>query len=359
MPAAPLPAALPSSPAAQYYARGREAFFRAADAAGLQTHCFLAGSLYLRLHLAGQALKEKLTRAMRHIEIPAAPMGAEVLDVYCFDSASTGVPMPPPPWPPTAYGQKGHILGYNDGAMHCVYQPGVDILHLYNRTENAALYWVDAAETIPYWEASFPMRGLVHWWSLATPWQLMHAGAVGFADGGVLLAGKSGSGKSTTALSCLGTELSYASDDYVLVRTGPAPYVASMYSTAKLVPDNLHRLPALEEKIVNAGALGSEKALFFLAEHFRSGISTGFPVRALFLPRVTGGPDTSLTPATPAEALFALAPTTVLHLEGGSREAFAKMSTLSKTVPVFWLNLGTELPQIPATIARYLRTGAA
>ena len=123
------------------------------------------------------------------------------------------------------------------------------------------------------------------------PLQLMHAGAVGYADGGVLLAGKSGSGKSTTALACLASDLLFASDDYVCVATTAQPWVHSLYSTAKLVPGNLSRFPELSGKLSNPDRLTTEKAMVNVHAHFPAKVLSGFPIRAILLPRAGAGAD--------------------------------------------------------------------
>jgi len=344
-------------PARDYFSAAQQAFEKAAVKAGEIRLTFRLGDGFLCLRFAGPALVERLTRAMRHIECPLPDGVAADLTVNCFDSITTGTLMPPPTWPATAYGVKGHIENYNTADHHTLYQPGIDILNLYERSTATGLYWVEKAETIPYWEASFPMRGMVHWWSREKPLQLMHAGAVGLPEGGVLLAGKSGSGKSTSALACLAGGLDYVSDDYIMADVA-TPYVYSMYSTAKLVPENTARFPAFEKMISNPAELQQSKALIYLYEHFPKQISAGFPVKAILMPRVTGLRDTSLSPAKASASLFALAPTTVMHLEGHSKLAFEKTRDLVQQLPHYWLNSGTDLMQIPQTIRNFLEKGA-
>lgn len=208
---------------------------------------------------------------------------------------------------------------------------------------------------LPYWEVSFPMRCIIHWWCRQQPYQLVHAGAVGFNDGGVLLTGKSGSGKSTTALACLNSPLEYAGDDYVLTKGGSNPFVYSLYNSAKLVPEGIGQLPHLASKVSNPTKLQNEKALLFLNAHFPEKLSPGFPIKAIFLPHITREKETRLRPATQMQALAALAPTSILHLEGDSRLAFDKMSALVKLVPSYWLDVGSNLDSIPGVITRFLR----
>ena len=80
----------------------------------------------------------------------------------------------------------------------------------------------------------------------------------------LLLAGRSGSGKSTTAMLAFDSDLLYAGDDFALVREGPEPRVFGLYSSAKLNRDGLERMPALWPHVSNPSRLEIEKALVYL-----------------------------------------------------------------------------------------------
>ncbi|MEI8124132.1 MAG: hypothetical protein WCG42_00070 [Parachlamydiaceae bacterium] len=309
------------------------------------------GSEVLCLRFAGEALLKSLSMAFSHLELPPC---LPSLTINCWDCDSTDTPMPPPPWLMTAYGPRGHIQGFNNEVIRTVYNPDNSILHMYNNRRRLGIYWMQHPRILPYWEMSFPMRCIIHWWSKLRPFQLVHAGAVGFDKGGILLTGKSGSGKSTTALSCVRSGLKYVGDDYVMISNEPIPFVYSLYNTGKLVPNSVNMLPHLSEKISNKESLSSEKALFFLNEHFPEKLSAGFPIKAIFLPRVTHQKNSRIRQASSAESLLALAPTTVLHLEGDGKIAFDKMRLLTTSVPNFWLDLGTDVEQIPYLIADFL-----
>jgi hypothetical protein len=338
-----------------YWKAAQAAFSSAVAAAGEISRDFRVGSAVIRLRFAGTALVEPMTRALAAIAID--PVARPDLTIDCWDSASTGTPMTAPYWPMSAYGPKGHIIGFNTAAIHTLYSPGIGTLHLYNRSIRSGLYWVAAADRMPQSQRSAPLREFIHWWSRDLPLQLMHAGAVGFADGGVLLAGRSGSGKSTTALAGLASGLLFASDDYICVALSDQPWVYSLYSTAKLVPDNLSCFPELSDKLSNPDQLATQKAMVDVQAHFPDRLLSGFPIRSILLPRVTGDRETQLRSAAAADAVLALAPTTLAQLEGHSRETFAKIVALSGRVPTYWLDVGTDLPMIAGVIANHLGHG--
>lgn len=356
MPNTPLAATEIKSGPVDFFEEAYQTFLRAAEVTGGSVdHYFAVGGQTVRTRFAGTALVHRLVPALMHIT--TNPTESPALTVCLFDSASTGVFMPPPPWPPTAYGARGEIEGYNTERIYTFYQPGLDILRMIDLERNLAIYWVDKEARVPWWESSFPLRSIIHWWSAAQPLQLMHSGAVGLPQGGVLIAGKSGSGKSTSTLSCIDSELRYVGDDYILVQTAPAPYVYSMYNTAKLEPDNLDRLPHLRSLVSNPEQLDKEKAIIYITDHYPEKSISGFPIRAILLPRITGQQDTRLTQASQMASLRALMPTTLFHLPRATQESFQKMSSLVKQVPSYHLELGTDLSQIPRVILDLLISG--
>lgn len=324
-------------------------FEQAAEQAGLiECQVQLAGHV-VRLRFAGGSLVPLLAPALEHLRVDDAD-DEPVLTVALFDTESTGVRMVPAPWPPDAYGPKGEIVGYNNDRCRTVYQRGVDILQTLDRDRMLGVYWTPSYRYIPWWECTHPLRTMFHWWTATTPsFQLVHAGAVGRDDGGVLIAGAGGRGKSTTSLACLDGGHLYAGDDFVLVDVD-APFVYSLFSTAKLVPDNLHRFPRLEPLVSNAADLDEQKATLFLHGHRTEQLTTGFPLRAIVLPRVTGNQGSAIVPATPRDALAGIAPMTMFLLPGSSPEVFARVSRLVHSVPSFWLDAGTELSEIPVAV---------
>jgi len=329
------------------------AFERAERAAnGAIDRDFLIGGYPLRLQFAGPVMASRLTPALEHLAVPPAPSPS--LTVGIWDSASTGVQAPPPPWSQDDYITRGEVHGYNDGRIHTHYNLDANILDMLDSARALAVYWTGDAVALPFYESGAPLRTILHWWLREHGRQLVHAAAVGTPRGGVLLVGKGGSGKSTTALTCLESELLYAGDDYCVLDTEGEPYVHSLYSSAKLNGNNIDQLPQLAFAVSNADRLDTEKALIFLHQHLPHKVVSGFPVRAILLPRITGRQATILSPASPTEALRALAPSTLFQLPGAGRADFLAMSGFVRKVPCFRIDLGTDLERIPGVILHLL-----
>jgi len=309
----------------------------------------------LQLSFLGKALIPKLTPALAHWEVETND--TPEMTVCLWDDASTGTKMPPPPWLGYAtYMPRGDIRGYNTQRIHTAFQMGSDVLCTMDKNQKRAIYWTRNAEHLPQWEMGSPLRIILHWWLQQYGLQFVHAGAIGMPEGGVLLVGKGGSGKSTTALTCLNSDLRYVSDDYCLISSDPIPTAYNLYNTGKVKEDNIHRIPHLKQFISNVDRLDQEKALFFLNEIMPKKLVADFPLKAVLVPRVTGKFDTTLTPSSTTDSLRALMVSSMKQLAGAGPAAVKVMKNLVEQIPSFHLELGTDLKQIPETISELLTT---
>ena len=312
---------------------------------------YMVGGFRLRLRFGSAKLIPKMTPAIAHLAVPLADTPPD-FTVHLWDTVSTGVSVPSPPWQddPYAYGSHGEVGCYSRDRVRIVFNLFVEALSILNVQQNEAIFWVRDVDNIPFWETAAPLRILLHWWLGSHQLKYIHAAVVGTQTAGAMLVGKGGSGKSTTALSCLQSPLTYVSDDYCLLSVQDEPLAYSLYSSAKLKPDNT-LLPELQPLIHNTDRKPDEKPYLLLHEHFPEKLVSSLPVRVILLPRVTGEEETSVQVASGAAALLALAPSTLFQLPGGSSNAFQEMAALVKALPCYWLDLGTDLQQIPSVIA--------
>jgi hypothetical protein len=180
---------------------------------------------------------------------------------------------------------------------------------------------------------------------------LLHAGAVGGCDGGALLVGPGGSGKSTSALAGRGSALGYVGDDYTLVGLSPEPRAVNLYCSAKLERSHAPRLAHVLPPMDNPEPEADDKALYFLD----CGIAAEVPLRALVSPRVVERPTPRLVPLdSGASILAALAPTSILQLPGAGARALGVMRELCQRVPAFALELGADVDAIPGVLEELL-----
>jgi hypothetical protein len=338
----------PTITPAEFVSESVGCFEQAAEIAGLHERTFALADRRVRLRFAGEKLLRPMTRALAHCA--AQDKGAADLTVCFFDSESTATAMPPPAWSTEQYTGSGEIAHFRNDDVETSYLVGWDVFQCFDRRRNLAVYWTPSWRRLPWWEVSFPLRMILHWWLRDTAFQPVHAAAVGTAEGGVLITGPCGSGKSTTALSCLGSRLRYAGDDYTLTCVEPKPFVHLLYSTAKLDPDGLGRFPRLAASVDNRGRLDREKAMLYLHESRPESLIAGFPIRAVLAPEITGKPHTSLESVPQSRAMLALAPTTTKHLPAARARTVAKLAQLTKSVGCYKLLAGTNLEEIPEVL---------
>ena len=308
----------------------------------------------MHMQFAGKALASKMARALEHLAV--APVKNPDFNVFIWDDVTTKTIMPPMPWANHSFKKQSSIINMlNTQTMYATYNAFTQILKVYDATCQTAFFWVLDAHKMPPEELSAPLRDIFHWFLMHKGAYLVHAGAVGTPSGGILLAGKGGAGKSTTVLNCLNSELLYASDDYTLVTGGPNPTVYSLYSSAKLRRESLSRVPHAISAIINLDNLGHEKAIIFLNRMWKKKLISQFPLRAFFLPHVTGNLDTTLSPATTKDAIHALLLSTVFQLPQTDPHSIQELIKIVRSVPSYHLNLGTQMEQIPQVISRCLK----
>jgi hypothetical protein len=311
---------------------------------------YIIGGYRVRLSFSGPALLS-LTKALEHLA--ADDDSSPALTICLWDTESTGQRMISRPWQEDDFLARGVIQGYNTDRIYTAFQHGSGAVSVLDTERNLAVFWAPDPR-LTYWEYGSPLRSILHWWLLSRGLQLVHAAAVGNSNGGVLIGGKGGSGKSTTALTCLESPLFYVGDDYTLLELDSAPVVHSLYNSAKLNSDHVQRFPSLLPKIANPDRLAEEKALLFVNEHDRAKVAARLPVKAILLPRVTGRPETRLKRVSVAMTLAALAPSTIFQLPRAGGEAFKFLAAFARGLPCFSLEAGTDLSTIPPVIERLL-----
>lgn len=353
------------NPESEYVNALMTAFQRAAEKVGGYTDRFyrIAGQT-LCFRFAGTALIPYVT-ALSHLE--NYPISHPNLTVYLWDEQSTQSPVPVPPWSievdasPTVttthlLEATGTVVMVNGDRIRAGFYPETQNLILLDRDRDIAFYCLKDVRKLPYFEPGSPLRLILHWWLNDRSMQMVHAAAVGTPNGGVLLVGKGGSGKSTSALACLDSELFYAGDDYCAIAKDPVPYIHSLYNTAKLKSrsDFQQRFPQLLSKVSNLDRLETEKAILFLKEYYPKKMISGFPLKAILMPRVTGSDRTERHRASAIQTLRAIAPSTLIQLAGTSQSSLTFLSNLVQQVPCYVLELGKNIEKIPHVILELL-----
>jgi len=336
---------------ARYAREAASAFEDAAAASGLIEDWFEIAGQRIRLRLAGDALAGYAFPALTHRRLERPPECAD-LTIRVFDTASTGIPIPRPVWPDSAYQRSSEIAGLGGDRFLAAFNIGTGIFDLLDTSEGEAVHWIADAADHPPFEAVSPFRQVLHWWLRGRGLQFLHGAAVGDENGGLLLPGKGGAGKSTSALACVVHGMRYAGDNYVVAGLHPQPTVFNLYQTATITVENLsRRFPHLEDTIGGyTGAAGRDKAILHLAGAYPDRIAHDLPIRAIVIPKIADVTTPRFHRADERQALTALVPSVVRQLTAVRQRDTDVMVELARNVPAFVVELGPDVDRIPEVL---------
>jgi len=354
---------LPASPA-DFEARSEEdqqRFFedvlgrahRAEAAVGTVIRDLVVAGQRIRLVYAGQALDGLLTPALAHLL--ASHDGDPDLLLHVWDSAGSGVEMCPPPVAAHCFSERGDIWTFESDRWKSAFLIGDYSLSVLDLAAGEGVCWVRSGTGLPYWTIASPFRALFNWWLSERDAQLVHGAVVGTGEGGVLIVGKGGVGKSTTALSCLAAGFDYVGDDYVVLAGGDVPTAFSLYQTAKLDPDAAQRFDWLVPSPAGGRPTAAgDKAVMHIRDHRPQQLAAAMPLRAVLTPAFADGPDTQVRPIAADALLGPALYTTMAQLPHAGPRTLALIERQVRRLPCYRLELGRDVDRVPAVIAALL-----
>ncbi len=304
------------------------------------------------IRFASRVIAEKLKSAFSHLRVQNGEHSD--LTICVWDNVSTNTSPLTLPWDETAKQYRGEVPEYSDEKILTLSDLHTKVLHVMDRERKMALYWIRDQSHLPWWVGGSPLQHILHWWMRTHRHQLTHVAAVGYAKGGVLLAGKGGSGKSTTTLACMKAGMQYIGEDYCSISDIPNVWVHSVYSSAKLSEKTLFWFAELKKEIANPNRSPAEKALIFHHQFQPEKILLSCPVKALIALNIEEREKSFLEPIDPKEALAPLSITTLWQLPHTGPDSFNHLKRIAYALPCFKLHLGNDWMQTPKIIAGLL-----
>lgn len=281
--------------------------------------------------------------AVRHSTGDPALAPWPEVTVHLLDANSVPAGSMPAGLLPGADGAVEGMWNFVDGP--CVATRSDALVWLADGESLHSLRWVHSVGDLPVWEAARPMRFAIRWASALRGAAMLHCAAVAGPSGAVLLTGRGGAGKSTTAFACLGSGLHLLGDDYCIVDpAGDVPTVHGTYVRGNLDDHSLALLPHLRNRMVGEAPRGKK---VIALDAF--GACSSAPVVAACEVVQAPGEPTRLVPVSRGALLRSLAPSTQVQIPGVPRETFAATTETVRKVATFELRVG-DLGDVPAVL---------
>jgi hypothetical protein len=334
---------------AQFFAQLLEGFARSCARTGeIMRDCCVAGTC-VRLRFAGKALTPSILPGLAN---PVFSAGSEPsCEIFLWDSESTGVSLEGSPRRWRDFTGRGNIWGFDSPRYRSAFQWGMGAVNVMDRETRQAVFWVPSDKHLPAWALASPLRSILSWWMELNGRQLVHAAAVGQGDRAVLIPGRGGSGKSSTALTCLMDGMDFVADDYLAVALDPEPCVYRLYSTAKLDRQDLGLYRDVVARCRTIDEPGFDKVVLFLEDGYREQLREKLPLKLVLRPYLSGVPETTLGPVEAREIERALAAETLVQLPHVGDHTVEVLDRLSREVLRAAIYLGTDRARI-ATVIR-------
>ncbi len=277
---------------------------------------------------------DQKTAASISLPFPESDKTSAAFSITIWDSKTSPIS---PKWTAEDLLEKGAIAGFEDNDYPMVYDIGARSLSIASLPSREAIYWTHDLCSIPYWEKGSFLRNLLHFGLPIENRRLVHAAAVGTEEGGVLIVGKGGAGKTTTALSCLDTRLSYLSDDYCALSNDGTPFAHQVFTSAKVSAESAKRLS------LPFSANSGEKEVIDIQRLFPEKLISSFPLKAILFPTIGKGEKARIVPANRSAVLQELAASTIFQLPGKNNDTLPFLAAIVRKLPCFRLHLSQDM----------------
>lgn len=192
-------------------------------------------------------------------------------------------------------------------------------------------------------------------WASANDLIMLHSAAVGIDGKGVLIAGRSGSGKTTFAVSCLFAGLDFVSDDYTLLSASGPLQAMPLYTVVGVTQEICRRFPQLNGLTdLPPKRLENGKDQFVIP---RQRFAEQLDIKAIILPVIKGEREPSIHPTAPGKAMIHLLHSSAVQT-GREQDAALIRQTAQRLsgLPVYEMHMSTELMKNPEALRAFLQT---
>jgi hypothetical protein len=345
------------------FALVRERFARARNGCLSGELDFRFAAQAVQLRVAGRALLEAMQAPFAHLRTDERGT-APPLAIDLWDVAESAVEAPPADLAqPTGsrWDLGDSLLALSEDARFVCHAVRRSVVWL-DRHDCRIAGWFADGRDLSLHQRGKPLQMLLAVWARDRGLHAVHAALVGRGQRGVLLPGRSGSGKTTAALAALQDGYTYIGDDWIaLGRAADGAHVGhGLYGSACLESRHAGRFVHLHPQVVESTSAPERKSLLLLSRTMPERLADSIPLCAVALPRVVDRNDARVLPASRREALLTIVPSTIFTMSprGGRRDT-ERLFELAEQLPAYRLEIGRDLQQIPRCIDEILQDVAA
>jgi hypothetical protein len=299
-----------------------------------------------RVRIAGPGLAADVDKSLCYVRAEAEATPELTIDVW--DDAEVG-PLGLLPWPEDA--DYHGLISVTEDARYVLNQRPSSVL-LLDRDENHIVGCVRGRNALFQDERARPFHRLVSIWLDDLGIQIIHAGLVAQDGKGLLFAGKSGAGKTTSTIACFLGGLTYLSDDCVALESKAEGGLVAHTFYATFMHDSMELFPSLVPIAHPPNHSFEAKDTVFLQDHETERFGHQVDIAAVVVPKLFDRADTTYRRASTMDAMLALAPSSLWILPASAKHALAKLDEVVTTVPAYWLELGRDIDQTAETVKR-------
>jgi hypothetical protein len=310
-------------------------------------------NLVIRLRFAGDAMLSYIFPAFKHISVSDESLIPDYT-INIWDSLSSKVDFPKIPCPIEDIEIRGELKGFNSDEFESCYSAQSQMLSTMYHPSKVGNVCLTGDVKIPAFEVASPLRAIMHWILRKNNMVLLHAASIGTSMGSVLIAGRGGAGKSSTAFRCLIAGMNYFGDDIcgLSVQKGE-PTINSLYCSGKVLNSEYLKFPELIRYMFKHNEADYNKEVYLLNDLI-SKSPLNHSLTAIIIPYQNNSLSIGFEKISFAKALSIICSSSKFLLPAAGDEILRLFSTVIKIIPCYQFNLGNNPKKIPEKITKLI-----